>query len=172
MSTTNCNYWENHVLIVNNFDNGVFTTCSLQEVPANIERGRAFYDDEKRLYEKNLVEHPNLAQEWQRGLERSEKILQSGLRAVTWEEYETLQREKWLSKEPKEITAKEYDEALNVLPPKNWIRNERYSMFFIGECTTMSFYGQYLYDRKTGKHYYALTDILDESTWLDKMLGL
>ena len=45
-------------------------------------------------------------------------------------------------------------------------------MFFIGECTTMTFYGQYLQDKESGKYYYAMADILDESTWLDKMLNL
>ena len=69
-------------------------------------------------------------------------------------------------------TEEEYDYALNVLPPKCWIQNERYSMFFIGECTTMTYYRQYLYDKVSGKYYTVLADILDESTWLDKVLNL
>ena len=113
-----------------------------------------------------------MSDHWQTQLEVCESVLKAGFEAITWEEYVKRQREKWLSKEPKEITQEDYDYALNVLPPKNWIRNERYSMFFIGECTTMTFYGQYLYDKASGKYYYAMADIFDESTWLDAMLKL
>ncbi len=160
------------LLIINNAYFDCFTTCKESEVSTNIERAKESYEKDKALYESHLVNYPNMSDHWQFQLDKTNKILQSGFRAVTWEEYCKLQRDKWLSKEPKEITQEEYDYALNVLPPKRWIRNERYSMFFIGECTTMTFYGQYLYDKESGKYYYAMADICDESTWLDKMLNL
>ncbi len=160
------------LLIINNAFLDCFTSCKESEVSANIEKARNYFENEKFTYERNLVNYPNMPDIWQSQLDRTKKILASGFRAVTWDEYEELQREKWLSKEPKEITQKEFDDALNVLPPKCWIQNERYSMFFIGECTTMSYYGQYLYDKASGKYYTALTDIYDKSTWLDKMLNL
>lgn len=160
------------LLIIDNAFFDCFTSCKESEVTANIERAREFYENDKYTYESHLVNYPNMADNWKALLDRTNKILEAGFRAVTWEEYEKLQREKWLSKEPKEITRDEYYEALNVLPPECWIQNERYSMFFIGECTTMTFYGQYLYDKASGKYYTALTDICDESTWLDKMLNL
>ena len=160
------------LLIINNAYFDCFTTCKESEVSTNIERAKESYEKDKALYESHLVNYPNMSDHWQFQLDKTNKILQSGFRAVTWKEYCKLQREKWLSKEPKEITREEYNEALNVLPPKCWIQNERYSMFFIGECTTMTFYGQYLYDKVSGKYYTALTDIYDKSTWLDKMLNL
>ena len=160
------------LLIIDNAFFDCFTTCKQSEVSAIIERAKKRYKEYKSLYERHLVNYPNMADHWKSELDKTNKILESGFRAVTWEEYEKLQREKWLSKDPKEITREEYVEALNVLPPKNWIRNERYSMFHIGECTTMTYYGQYLYDKEAGKYYYGLTDIFDESTWLDKMLNL
>ena len=160
------------LLIINNADFDCFTTCKESEISANLDRAKEHYEKDKALYESHLVNYPNMADHWHTQLDKTNKILQSGFRAVTWEEFCKLQREKWLSKEPQEITRKEYDYALNVLPPKCWIRNERYSMFFVGECTTMTFYGQYLYDKVSGKYYYAMADIYDESTWLDKMLNL
>ena len=160
------------LMIISNAYVECFTTCKESEVSANIERAKEYYERDKKCYESNLVQYPNDAEYWQGQLDKANKVLESGFRAVTWEEYKKLQREKWLSKEPKEITQEEYDYALNVLPPKKWHNNERYSMFFIGECTTMSFFGQYLYNKATGKYYYAMADILDESTWLDKMLNL
>lgn len=162
----------NDRLIVNLFNNESFTMCKTDEIEANIKRAQEFYAKDVETYKHHLVHYPNMADHWQQQLEVCENILKAGFKAVTWEEYKKLQREKWLSKEPKEITQEEYDYALNVLPPKKWIRNERYSMFFIGECTTMTFYGQYLYDKASGKYYYAMADIFDESTWLDAMLKL
>lgn len=160
------------LLIINVFDADCFTTCKESEVNEGIERAREYYKKDKSLYESHLVNYPDMADYWKERLEKTNNILKSGFKAVAWDEYCKLQREKWLSKEPEEITKEEYDYALNVLPPKNWVWNERYSMFFIGECTTMTFYGQYLYDKISKKYYTALTDILDESTWLDKMLKL
>ena len=69
-------------------------------------------------------------------------------------------------------TREEFDDMLNVLPPLKWIRNERYSMFCVGECTTMTYYAQYIRIHGTGKCYCALTDIYDRTTWIDKLLGL
>lgn len=161
-----------NLLIINNAFADCFTICIESEVSVGIERAKKSYEHDKAIYESHLVNYPNMADHWQKQLDKCNKILQSGFRAVTWKEYNKLQRERWLSKEPKEITEEDYCYALNVLPPKKWVRNERYSMFFIGECTTMTFYGQYLYDIKNGKYYYAMADICDESTWLDKMLNL
>jgi len=158
--------------IINNFDCECFTSCKRSNIRTNIQRAKEYYERDKSLYERHLVNYPNMADHWQEQLDKTKKILASGFRAVTWDEYKKLQREKWLSKEPKEITEEDYDYALNVLPPKGWIQNERYSMFFIGECYTMSFYNQYLYDKVSGKYYTALTDLCDKSTWLDKMLNL
>lgn len=162
----------NERIIVNLFNNDAFTICLVDDVDANIERARNYYTDEVELYKHHLIHYPNMSDHWQLQLKVCKDILKAGFKAVTWKEYVKLQREKWLSKEPKEITQEEYYYALNVLPPKNWIQNERYSMFFIGECTTMTFYGQYLYDKASRKYYYAMADIFDESTWLDKMLNL
>jgi hypothetical protein len=163
---------KNTRIIVNLFNYENFTVCQLEEVDKSIDRAREFYQNDVETYEHHLIHYPNMADHWQKQLDICKNILKAGFKAVTCEEYEKLMREKWLSKEPTEITEEEYNYALNVLPPKNWIRNERYSMFFIGECTTMTFYGQYLYDKVSGKYYTALTDIYDETTWLDKMLNL
>ena len=162
----------NERLIVNRFNNECFTMCKIEEVDAEINRAREHYQNDVEIYKHHLIYYPNMSDHWQKQLEVCESVLNAGFEAITWEEFEKRQREKWLSKEPKEITREEYYYALNVLPPLRWIQNERYSMFFIGECTTMTFYGQYLYDKASGKFYYAMADIYDESTWLDKMLNL
>lgn len=160
------------LLIVSLHRNECFTTCKPEDAEKEIERAKKFYEDDLALVTSHKQNYPDNADYWQARIEEYSSILKSGFEAITFEEYVKREREIWLSKEPKEITLEEWDYALNVLPPKKWIRNERYSQFFIGECTTMTFYGQYIKDFSTGKCYYALADVYDESTWLDKMLGL
>lgn len=160
------------LLIVSIHGNHCYTSCLPEDVEKEIARAKESYAQEIEGFASLKNERPKEADYWQSRIEESSAILQSGFEAITWKEYVKRQRETWLSKEPKEITEDEYNYALEVLPPLKWIRNERYSQFFIGECTTMTFYGQYLHDKASEKYYCALTDILDESTWLDKMLGL
>lgn len=163
---------DNDRLIINNFNADPFTLCNVADADKEIERAREYYQRDVEIYEHNLVYYPSMTDHWNEMLEKTRSILKAGFEAVTFEEYKKRQRERWLSKEAKEITEEQYYYALDVLPPKHYVRNERYHMFFIGECTTMSFFGQYLYDKQTGKYWTALTDILDESTWIDKLLGL
>lgn len=160
------------LLIINNAFKDCFTVCDKPQVKESIERARQAYEQDKVLYEEHLVNCPNMAEHWKKQLAKTKKILKQGFSAVTWEQFQQIQREKWLSKKAKRTSRKQYDYALNVLPPKHWIRNENYSMFFVGECTTMTYYQQYLYDKNTKKYYTALTDILDPSTWIDKLLGM
>lgn len=160
------------MLIVSKFHNGLFTTCKKESVQEEIDRAQVFYAKSLLTVSEHKINYPDNAKYWQGRIDEFAKKIAGGFEAITWEEYEKREREKWLSKEPTEITKEEYEYALNVLPPKKWYRNERYSMFFIGECTAMSFYGQYLYNKENGKYYYATADIFDESTWLDKMLKL
>lgn len=162
----------NDRLIVNLFDNRCFTVCKTDEVEESIMQAQEFYAKDVERYKQLLEERTEMADHWQKQLERCEAVLKAGFEAITFEECYKRDRERWLSKEPTEISEKDYNYALEVLPPKNWTKNDRYSMFFIGECTTATFYGQYLYDKQTGKYYTALTDIYDRSTWIDKMLGL
>lgn len=160
------------LLIVSLHRNEFFTTCKPEEAGNEIARAKEFYKRDLATVTSRKKDFPGEADYWQQRIEEYSSILQAGFEAITWEEYKKRQREKWLDKEPREITQEDYDYALNVLPPLRWIQNERYSMFFIGECTAMTFCGQYLYNKTNERYYYAMTDILDKSTWLDKMLGL
>ena len=162
----------NERLIVNNYDAEAYTLCSISEIDNAIDRAKASYKRDVDIYKSHLIQYPNMADHWRAMLEKTNNILKAGFKAVTFEEYNKLQRNRWLSKEAKEITAEEFDYALNILPPKHWVRTDRYSMFFIGECLTMTYFEQYLYDKQTGKYWTATTDICDRSTWIDKLLGL
>ena len=159
-------------LIINNYSLEVFTDCNNDEIENAIERAVAFYNEDLQIYKSHLVEWPNMADHWQSQIDKIEKMLPAGFRAVTFEEYQEIERQKYMDTEAKEITEKQFDDALNVLPPVNWICTDTLSMFHISEADTGTLHGQYLHDKTNGKYYFAVTDICDRSTWIDKILNL
>ena len=160
------------LLIINNAFKDCFTLCDKSQVKESIERARLPYENDKTTYERYLVEYPNMADEWQKQLAKTKKVLKQGFSAVTWEQFQLIQREKWLSKKAKKITRKEYYYAFEVLPPLHWVQDERCSMFFIGEPTYATFHQQYLWDKTTNKYYSAMADTQDRTTWIDRLLGI
>lgn len=160
------------LLIINNAFKDCYTLCDKSQVKESIERARQAYEQDKALYEEHLVNYPNMAEHWEKQLAKTKKILKQGFSAVTWEQFQQIQREKWLSKKAKKITRKEYYYALEVLPPLHWVQDERCSMFFIGEPTCATFHQQYLWDKFTNKYYSAMADTQDRTTWIDRLLGI
>lgn len=160
------------LLIVSKYNNELYTTCKKEEVNSSIKKAEESYNEDFKLCTEHLRDYPESADYWRSQVKRYSLMLQYGFDAVTWEEYEKRQRTKYLSDDPKEITSEEYEDYLNVLPPMEWIMNERYSMFFVSECYTMTYYRQCLYDKETGKYYSTLADLYDKSTWIDRKLNL
>ena len=160
------------LLIVSNAFNDIFTISDKDNSERDIERAREHYSRDLELVTSHKCNYPDNEEYWQSQIDRYSAILAGGFEAITFDEYDKRQRDKYLNKEPKEVTEKEFDDMLNVLPPLKWFTTDRYSMFCVGECTTMTYYAQYLYDREKKKYYTTLVDIYDESTWLDKRLGL
>jgi len=159
------------LLIVSKAFNEIFTVADKDNSEREIERAREHYSRDLELVTSHKSNYPDNAEYWQSQIDRYSVILAGGFEAITFDEYDKRQRDKYLNKKPKEVTEKEFYEMLDVLPPLKWIRNERYSMFCVGECTTMTYYAQYLYDKENKKYYTNLVDIYDKSTWLDKSLG-
>lgn len=160
------------LLIVSRNLNECFTLSNEEDAAKDIERAKQHYSEDLALVTENRKNYPNMDSHWQSQIERYSAILDGGFEAITFEEYDKRQRAKYLNKEPKEVTAKDFDDMLNVLPPLAWVRTDNYSMFCVGECYTMTYYAQYLYNKENGKYYTALVDIYDKTTWLDKRLGL
>ena len=161
-----------NLLIVSKHKNELFSDCKPEQVQAEIERAKEFYTRDLNRYKENLINYPNMADHWEREIKHTTAILAAGFEAVTWEEYQKREADKWLSKTATECTAEEYNRQLNILPPIHHVNMGTYTMFFVGECTTMTYYAQYLRIHDTGKCYCALTDIYDRTTWIDKLLGL
>lgn len=164
-----------NLFIVTRFDNELYTVCCPEKKDDALKRAEASYKESQSMCAVNLMLNCKTKDDesyWKKQFDRYEKILNDGFAALTEKEYFAAEREKWLSKEPMEITEKEYDDALCCLPPVNWVQLELYSMFHISEGLSGTYHGQYLYDKRKNKYYYAVTDIFDSDTWVDKMLNL
>lgn len=160
-------------LVVNKYNNEVYsTTDDTRSEIVDIREAFNSYSDDLELVINNKKNFPENADYWQEQIEHYRKILKAGFEVITYEEYIKREKVKWLNKEPREITEDEYNYALNVLPPYLWENNGSYSMFFISEATHLSFHAQYIYVKPTGKYYTAIADVLDKSTWLNKLLNL
>ena len=161
-----------NLLIVSKHKNELFSDCKPEQVQAEIERAKEFYARDLKIYREHLTNYPNMSDHWNSQIKLYTAILSAGFEAVTWEEYQKREAEKWLSKTATECTPEEYERQLNILPPIHHVNMGTYTMFFVGECTTMTYYPQYLRIHGTDKCYCAITDIYDRATWIDKLLGL
>lgn len=132
-----------------------------------INRATEFYKRDVELYKSHIVDYPDRKDYWQKQLERCEEMLNGGWEGVSFDEYNKRQREKWVSKEAKEITEEQWDYALNVLPPLNWHRCDECQFFFMQEFLSGNFTEEYYHDYKSGKYYCKTVDYTDKSTWIE-----
>lgn len=157
---------DDYLIIVAKSNNANFTVCKPGQEEESIKRAHKFYKDEIAMLEKNLIECPHMADFWNSGIRHAEETLSQGFEAVTHDEYYNREKKRIVTGEIHEITAEEYDNALNVLPPLDWVNNEKCSYFFMSERWTLSFTNQYYYDKETGKYYEKMVDLNDKSTWI------
>lgn len=160
------------LLLVNKFNNEVYTTTDGDHLEQARHNAFDSYSKDLERVISNKIDFPDNAEYWQESIDYYRNILSAGFEAITFDEYLKREKEKYLNKEPKEITEKEFNDALNCLPPLRWYRNGSYSMFFIMEPTHLTFHAQYIHVKPTGKFYTAIADVMDKSTWLDKLLNL
>ena len=145
---------------------------SKEGVADGIKYARDYDERDLRSLEQNAIEYPSMSDFWAEQIAKTKKRIEGGYIAQTVEQHVAEERKRLVDGVVKEISQEDFDEALCVLPPMKWIRNERYSMFCMSEMWSYSFTSQYLRDKVTGKCYTTMVDIHDESTWLDKILGL
>lgn len=89
------------------------------------------------------------------------------MQIVKTQEYETMLRNTVLKRPIQEITKKEYQDQLNVLPPVNWCRIGDFEMFCMSERIRGSYTTQYAHDLKTDKYYAKTVDMDDPDTWIN-----
>ena len=144
-----------------------FTYCdSVNDCPAAIERAKAYRSKDIATYKSHLKNYPDRSDYWNKMLEKS---IDSNYVCGEWEVFEQAQKG-FLIGEIHEITAEEWDDALNVLPPLGWNNYPHgFNMFFCSEAYTGTYASQYA--RKGGKYYSAMVDKADRSTWINVRLA-
>ena len=91
-------------------------------------------------------------------------------KVMSWEEFEAEQKKAVLEMPLKESNAEEWEEMLNVLPPKAWTTHNEIEMFCMSEFYTGTFTTQYAHDHRTGKYYSKLVDFCDPKTWICELI--
>ena len=143
-----------------------------QGIADKINYAREYDERGLRGLERNKENYPNMNNFWDEQITKTKARLAGGYEALTVEDHVAREKSRLVTGKVKEITEDEFNYALDCLPPIKWYQNERYSMFCIREMWTFSFTNQYIYDKVHDKYYTTMVDIKDESTWLDKLLGL
>ena len=94
--------------------------------------------------------------------------IHKGLIAIEWEELEPMIKkweiEMYTGKEPVQIGAEAYNDALECLPPENWVLANQFQHFRMMEYTTGSITVQYA--TKDGVYISKSIDARDQSTWI------
>lgn len=85
-------------------------------------------------------------------------------KAVSFDEYMQLKKEKYLSDKLQEITEEEWEDKLNVLPPLHWCTMDGVNEFCLREMYDDTFTTQYA--RYNGKYYSKMVDAADRNTWI------
>ena len=90
---------------------------------------------------------------------------------MTYGEWLDFEREKLLTPEMVEITKQDYENALNVLPPRNWHTRNNIEEFCSREMYSGTYTTQYAFQRVTGRYFVKMVDCADSSTWLSTILA-
>lgn len=85
-------------------------------------------------------------------------------RVMTFDEYQAAEADQILSRPIQEISAAEYDDALNVLPPMRWGSNNGVLSFFMSEFHSGNYTTQYA--RICNRYFCKLVNYHKPETWI------
>jgi hypothetical protein len=143
---------ELYVFDPKNYHGGIITTIEVNDI-SELETAKCRYS--KRILSKLKQQYGD------------------GIIALTWDEYYEQYDspyKKSLQTPFKEITAEQWEDMLNCLPPMKWHDFAAgLNVFFCSEAYTGDLHGCYIKDRTTGKFYTALRSrfISDEQLFND-----
>lgn len=140
-----------------------FTTADNAE--ADIARAKADAAEHLTFWEDSAAKSGN-----PRDKEYAEEYRRADYRVMTFGDFLEFEREKILAKPLTEITADQFEEMLDVLPPLAWTQHKGVEMFCMAEFYTGCYTSQYAHDLSTGKYYTKIVDYSDRSTWICEIL--
>jgi len=97
-----------------------------------------------------------------------EKAKQKSYQVMTYNDYHAAKRNFYISQPLEEITAEQFDDMLNILPPNHWMTLRGVEMFCMSEMLTLTYTNQYA--RVGDKYYTKVVDTRDRSTWIHECI--
>lgn len=134
-----------------------------------IARAVAFYTEELNRLKDLAKEFPD-NEYWQGRVTETQAILDTGFSVLPFETWLDKKNKSYTDIPMQEITAEEYNDQMDILPPMLWCTIDGITMFCMSEMYDGSITSQYARDNATGKYYTKLVDIYDKSTWIHKVL--
>lgn len=134
-----------------------------------IARAVAFYTEELNRLKDHTQTFPD-NDYWQGKVTETQAKLDAGFSVLPFEVYLNKKNKSYTDRPIIEITAEEYNEQMDILPPIYWCTIDGITMFCMSEMCDGSITSQYARDNATGKYYTKLVDIYDKSTWIFNVL--
>lgn len=157
------------LVIVNMAAIEVYSFVNTDETAEQAEnRANTYYI--KHLDEVKAIYNERGGKYWAKEVDMAIKTVNCGCKVMTFDEFQQLQRKHLLSGDLTEITKKEYQDALEVLPPILWCTKDAVEMFCMSEMYTGTYTSQYAHDLSSDKYYTKLVDSADSSTWINEIL--
>lgn len=151
------------------------TTYSTFDFLADGETEKELLNRANTYKQKEIEEYNNIISRFEAEdkdityfVERLESTKKKNYEIMTWDDFQAGQKRHLLNGELKEITKKEWEEMLNVLPPLMWCTINGVNMFCMSEMYTGTFTTQYA--RYNEKYYCKMVDSADKSTWIHNLL--
>ena len=145
-----------------------YEICEDAEISICIEKWKSRLKNNLEDYSENEILYPKDKGYWHNRIKNTSQTLEQVFSVLSREEYNTKIREYFLSKPVREITSENFYDALNALPPINWVMCDEFEMFHISEADYSVYHTQYYRDKKTNKCFTCVSDVYDKSTWIDK----
>lgn len=133
-----------------------------------LARAEQYYKDELALVSSHLKNYGG--EYWQKRVEGVTKTVEAGCKIMSMDDFRALEKKRLITGKLTEVTAEDWDNALNVLPPVYWVTINDVNEFCMREMYTGTYTTQYAHDRKTDKYYCAMVDVTDRSTWIHNLL--
>jgi len=128
-----------------------------------LTRAENYRQNEIATWDKNRTQYPceTFENYYTNALTQEYKIM-------TWDEFETLQKDYYVGQPLAETTEESFEDMLNVLPPLKWCTINGVEMFCISEMLTGAYTSQYA--KCNEKYYTKIVDVTDKNTWINKYI--
>lgn len=134
-----------------------------------IARAVAYYTEELNRLNDLAKTFPD-NEYWQNRTAETQAKLDAGFSVLPFDIWLNKKNKNYTDMPIKEITAEQYDDALDILPPIYWCTIDEATMFCMSEMYDGSITTQYARDNQTGRYYTKLVDIYDKNTWIHNLL--